>query len=96
MCKIFKFTWHAYIYIDDLFFICFSNIYCCRVYLYGSSIFIVMFFSVFLVTMNGDGLPQPQELGFHPVDLLFAPSPDRAVPRHLDPSIVWNILSFAC
>ena len=33
-----------HIYIDDLFFICFSNIYCCMVYLYWCSIFIGMFF----------------------------------------------------
>jgi len=38
--------------------------------------------------MNGGGLPQPYESGFYPVDLPFAPSSDRAVPRHLDPSIV--------
>jgi hypothetical protein len=42
----------------------------------------------FLVTMNGGGLSQPQETGFHYVDLPFAPSPNRAVPRHPDPSIV--------
>jgi hypothetical protein len=51
-------------------------------------------FSVFVVTMNGGGLPWPQEPGFHPGDLPFAPWLDRAVPRHPDPSIVWNILCF--
>ena len=53
-------------------------------------------FSVFLVMMNGGGLPPPQEPDFHHDDLPFVPSPDRAVPRQPDPSIVWNILSFTC
>jgi hypothetical protein len=38
--------------------------------------------------MNGGGLLQPQEPGFHPSDLSFAPSLDRAVPCYPDPSIV--------
>jgi hypothetical protein len=59
-------------------------------------LYLLGYFSVFLVTMNGGGLPQPQEVGFHPGDLPFAPSPDRAVPHYPDPLIVWNILSFAC
>jgi hypothetical protein len=53
-------------------------------------------FLVYLVMMSGGRLLPPQEPGFHHGDLLFVPSSDRAVPRYLDPSIVWNILSFAC
>jgi hypothetical protein len=85
-----KFTWHAYLYIylDGILFISFSNIYCCMVYLYGSSIFIWKYFSVFLGMMNGGRLLAPQAPGFYPSDLPFAPSPDRAVPRFLDSSIV--------
>jgi hypothetical protein len=56
------------------------------VYLYGGSIFIGMFFQ-FLVTINGGEPAQPQKLDFHPDNLPFAPSPDRAVPCHLDPSV---------
>ena len=95
-CKMFKFNWHAYIYIDDLFFICFSNIYIVVWYIYMRVLYLLGCFFSFLVTMNGGGLPQPHEQGFHPGDLPFTPSSDRAVPHHLDPSIVWNILSFAC
>ena len=58
------------------------------VYLYGGSIFYWDVFYFFLVTMNGGGLLQPQEPGFHPGDLPFVPSPDKVVPRYPDPSIV--------
>jgi hypothetical protein len=54
-------------------------------------------FLVFLVIMNGGGsLPHPQALGFHPDDVPFEPLSERVVPRNSDPSVVWNILSFAC
>ena len=85
-----------HIYILMIYFLYVSLIYIVALYIYMGFHIYWDVFSVFLVTMNGDGLPQPQELGFHPVDLPFTPSPDRAVPRHLDPSIVWNILSFTC
>jgi hypothetical protein len=65
------------------------------VYLYGVLYLLGCFFS-FVVMMNGGGLFQPQELGFHPGNLSFAPSTDMVVPHQLDPSIAWNILSFAC
>jgi hypothetical protein len=58
------------------------------VYLYGGSIFIGIFFSILLVTMNGGELPQPQEPDFHLDDLPFEPSPDRAGPRYPNPSII--------
>jgi hypothetical protein len=79
--NMFTFTWHI-----DTFYICVSNI------LHG----IWKFFSIFLGMMNGGGLPLPREPGFHPGALPFAPPPNRAVPHFPNPSIVWNILSFAC
>jgi hypothetical protein len=85
-----------HIYLDDLFFIYFSNIHDTFIwYIYMGVLYLLGCFSVFLVMMNGGGLPQPQELGFYHGNLSFAPSSDRAVPRYPDPSIVWNILSFA-
>ena len=65
------------------------------VYLYWGSIFIGVFFSFFSYN-EWRRTSLATEPGFHPSDLPFAPSPDRAIPRHPDPSIVWNILSFAC
>jgi hypothetical protein len=46
MCKMFKFI-YIYIYLDDLFYIYFSNIYCCMVYLYGVLYLMGWFFSFF-------------------------------------------------
>jgi hypothetical protein len=66
------------------------------VYLYGDSIFIGMFFSILLVTMNDGELPQPQKPGLYLDDLPFEPSPDRVIPRYPNASIVWNILGFTC
>jgi len=43
--------------------------------------------------MKDSGLSLPWELGFHPGAVPFAPTPDRAVPRFPDPSIVWNIFT---
>jgi len=46
------------------------------------------FFS-FLVMMNGGGsLPHPQAPCFHPSDVPFKPSTEKAIPRNPDPSIV--------
>ena len=89
----FKFTWHIYIY---LFILYVSLIYIVAWYIYMGVLYLLGCFFSFFVRMNGGGLPQPREPCFHPGDLSFAPSPDRVVPRHLDPSIVWNILSFMC
>jgi hypothetical protein len=46
-------------------------------------------FLVFLVMMNGGGsLPHPQAPDFHPSDVPFEPSSERAIPRNSDPSVV--------
>ena len=73
-----------------------SLIYIVAWYIYMWVLYLLGCFFSFLVTMNDGGLPSPQEPGFHPGDLSFTPSPDRAVPRYPDPSIIWNILSFTC
>ena len=71
-----------------IYFLYVSLIYIVAWYIYMGVYIYWDVFLVFLVMMNGGGLPQPQEPGFHPEDLPFASSPDRAVPRHPDPSIV--------
>jgi hypothetical protein len=71
-----------------IYFLYASLIYIVVWYIYMWIIYLLGCFFSFLVTINGVGLPQPHELAFYPGDLSFAPLPDRAVPRHLDPSIV--------
>jgi hypothetical protein len=61
-----------------------SLIYIIAWYIYMGVLYLLGCFFSFLVTMNGGGLLQPHEPGFHP----------RAIPHYPDPSIVWNILSF--
>jgi hypothetical protein len=71
---------HIYIYIYILmnyFFIYFSNIHdTFMLYIYLGVLYLLGYFFSFLVMMNGGGLPQPQELGFHHGNLSFAPSSD--------------------
>ena len=79
-----------------IYFLYVSLVYIATWYIYMGILYLLGCFFSFLATMNGRRLSQPQELGFHPGDLPFAPSSDRAVSRHLDPSIVRNILSITC
>ena len=85
-----------FIFIYASFIVYMFLIYIVAWYIYMGVLYLLGCFFSFLVTMNGGRLPQPQEPGFHHGDLPFTPSPDRAVPRYPNPSIVWNILSFAC
>ena len=53
----FKFTWHAYIYILMIYFLYVSLIYIVACYIYMGVLYLLGCFFVFLVMTNGGGLP---------------------------------------